>query len=240
MIINSNNNYLVIDFGISNKSFHNKIKELKIDIDNLNDFIITHEHQDHVKGLKVFLKKHTNKRFYYTNGTNKALKNLGIIPNNISIIEYNNKISINNFDIYPLETSHDANEPIGLVIKSNNKKIAVISDTGYIPNVYDDMLENLDCYLFEANHDVGMLMKSPRPHNLKVRIISETGHMSNDYVTSKLNDLIKKESIWVILHISEECNNKEMIERAIVKNFDDPFKLKEIYYTSQDVKTIKI
>lgn len=240
IIIEDNNNYLAIDLGISFKKYIEKLEELGIDPNNIKDYIITHEHQDHTKGLKGLIKRCEGNNFYLTKGTNRILKKDNMELTNITYLKYDEPVKILNYEVFPLEISHDAAEPIGLIIKTEDKKIAIITDSGYIPNIYDEKLKNLDAYLFEANHDIPMLMKSPRPHQLKTRIISESGHMSNDYITEKLDRLIDDKSIWVVCHISEDCNTVDKIEEAIVKNFSNPFKLKEIHYTSQETKVVTV
>jgi phosphoribosyl 1,2-cyclic phosphodiesterase len=69
---------------------------------------------------------------------------------------------------------------------------------------------------------------------LKKRIVGEKGHLSNEDAATLMNRLIQgRTSIWVVAHISEDCNSIDDIDEAIVKAFDDPTKV-EVYYASQE------
>ena len=96
---------------------------------------------------------------------------------------------------------------IGFVIKSDNKSLAYITDTGYINNKYFDVLYNHNLYIMESNHDVAMLMEGNYPHQLKKRILGNKGHLSNDDAAYYLSEFIGDKTKTVILaHLSDDNN----------------------------------
>ncbi len=239
----SGNSHLLIDVGISFTRTKKKFEKYKIELESIDAIILTHEHKDHSSGLRVFLNNHPHVKVYLTKGTMDGLdKETKEAIENYTFIEPEISFKINDFEIYPMLISHDANEPIGVVAKSNGKKAIFITDTGYIHKDYFEVIKDADFYYLEANHDELMLMQThKRPHHLKMRILGERGHLSNNEATKILNEVIQsKRPIWAVAHISEDCNTEEKIEMACVKNFDDPFKVKLIYTSQESSKVIKI
>ncbi|MGI6781247.1 MAG: MBL fold metallo-hydrolase [Acholeplasmataceae bacterium] len=239
----SNGNHLLIDIGISFTKVKKKFEEYKLDLKSIDGIVLTHEHKDHSSGLRVFLSNHFDTKVYLTKGTMDGLdKDTKSSLENYIFIEPEVSFQIKSFKIYPILTSHDANEPIGLVITANDKKAVFITDTGYIHKDYFEVIQDADFYYLEANHDELMLMQThKRPHHLKMRILSERGHLSNNEATKILNEvIINKRPIWAVAHISEDCNTYEKIEMAVVKNFDDPFKAKLVYTSQESSEVIKI
>lgn len=236
-VIENEGRKVLIDCGISYKKLLNKLEEASIKIEEINDIIITHEHKDHVVGLNMLLKHGFVNRVYMTLGTKTFLQpNLEDLFDKVdlNVLIPNHNFEVINLDVTPIDISHDANEPIGLVIKNEIKKAVILTDTGYVDRAHHEILSDADFYLLESNHDTKMLLNSKRPHLLKQRIMGITGHLSNDEAAELMNKLIiNKKAIWVIAHISEDCNNVFSIEEAIVNNFDDPTKV-EIYYSSQE------
>lgn len=243
-IINDEKSFYMIDCGISLRKIKQKLDEKNIDISSINKLLITHEHHDHIMGLNMLLKLGYIKDIYLTKGTLDALDN--IISNyeniNINIIKEDLEFKIGNLNILPIMLSHDANEPVGFVFEKTGKKFVLLTDTGYIHESYFDLLKGADLYMLEANHDPNMLMKSKRPFLLKKRIMGLHGHLSNDDACIAMNHFIKDidKTIWVVSHISDDCNTQLSIERQIVKFVDDPTKIDVLYSSQESLAVIKV
>lgn len=229
------NQRIFIDAGISYSKIKQKMSSYEENIFDVKTMLLTHEHSDHTMGLKILLKNSVIEDIYLTQGTYDALPvdvvNLFI---NTHIITADEAFYIHGLKVTPFMLSHDAAEPVGYVIDNEIKKMVVLSDTGYVDQSYHDLLSNADLYILEANHEPNKLMQSPRPFPLKRRILGEKGHLSNEDACILMNAFVKdKKSVWVVAHISEDCNSVLDIEESIVKVFDDPTKV-EVYYTSQE------
>lgn len=236
-VIKINGSKILIDIGISYTSFKKKTKESNVNIKEIEHLLLTHEHGDHIRGLKRFIENHPNVKIYLTKGTFDALEEDVLKHlNNYEIIKANETFFVNNLvNIATYELSHDANEPVGFVISYNNKKAVIATDTGYIDEKYFDLLKNANFYLLEANHEPALLMDSRRPYYLKQRITGIKGHLSNDEAAWLMNNFTKdiSETVWAIAHISEDCNTNYNIEKSIVNIVEDPTKIK-VVYTSQE------
>jgi len=244
LLIESNNNYIMIDVGISFKKIKEKISKINVKEEAIKALFITHEHKDHIAGLKMLLTKLKGIKVFLTAGTYKALKMDVIeILDNFVIIKSEEEIMLKNeILIIPFELSHDANEPVGFIIKKGKKKIVLITDTGYVDEYYYNMLKNADLYILEANHSAKMLINSNRPQAIKMRILGEKGHLSNDDASWLINEFTKNKdyAIWVVAHISDDCNSLGEIKKTINKIIENPAKLKILYSSQETLENIKL
>jgi len=233
---------LFVDAGISYKRIKEKMESYQEDLLDVHTILITHEHSDHIMGLKMLLKHKIIKDVYLTQGTLNAISDdiISMIPN-IHVIKSEDAFKIDDMDVKSFMVSHDAAEPIGYVIEHLNKKVCFVNDTGYVDQAYYELLSDADCYLLEANHHPTKLMQSLRPFLLKKRILGEKGHLSNDDAAWLVNALVKnKTSKWIVTHISEDCNSIIDIEESIVNVFDDPTKIEVFYATKEGLPVIKL
>ena len=113
------------------------------------------------------------------------------------------------FDVLTLKTSHDASDPIGFVISSQNEKLLYMTDTGYVSQKNRQYMQNLDYYIIESNHDIEMLMATKRPMFLKNRILNDKGHLNNEYSAHLMCEMIGDNTKEIVLaHLSQEANTK--------------------------------
>ena len=226
---------MFVDAGISYQKVKNKMEAYEENIFDVRTLLITHEHHDHVMGLKMLLKKAAIEDIYITKGTYNALPvDVVALFERVHFVVADEPFMISETKVSPFMLSHDAAEPVGYVIEHDYKKMVILTDSGYVDQGYHELLSNADLYLLEANHHPTELMNSARPFLLKKRILGERGHLSNDDAAWLVNLFVKdRKSIWVVAHISEDCNSELDIEESIVKAFDDPTKI-EIYYASQE------
>ncbi|HPG42294.1 MAG TPA: MBL fold metallo-hydrolase [Acholeplasmataceae bacterium] len=225
---------LFIDAGISYQKIKQKMNEYQENIFDVKSLLITHEHHDHVMGLKMLLKYGAIEHVYLTKGTLNSLP-VDVVSMflHTHIITADVPFEIEEVKVTPFMLSHDAEEPVGFVITDDEHKMVVLTDTGYVDESYYPLLSGADLYLLEANHNPFTLFQSPRPFLLKKRIVGEKGHLSNEDAARLMNLFVKEKSIWVVAHISEDCNCIDDIDEAIVKCFDDPTKV-EVLYASQE------
>lgn len=241
--IKINEKILLIDCGIPLSKIKEKLNSYNLNMSDLETLFLTHEHSDHISGLKALLKEKTIKKVVLSKGTYDSLDSDAkkVMP---EVVFVDCDMAEREID-YSYETiflSHDAKEPIGFIIYAHDKKAVFLTDTGYVPESEIDKIRNAQFYLLEANHCPKMLISSKRPSYLKQRILNEKGHLSNEDAAIIMNEVVDKKSkaVWVVGHISEECNSISKIEKAIVSYFDDTNKI-EVYYSGQDsLEVIKI
>ena len=214
-LIETANESFLIDDGLSFKSLYGRINECGNDVEKLNSIFLTHEHIDHVSGLKVLLKKLPLK-CYLSKGTFDGLNietKMQVENGDFEIIKSDDVITLSDCKITVLKTHHDAKEPLGFVIEELDKKLVYITDTGYVDQAYFPLLKNADMYILESNYDVELLWSSGRPFELKKRIDGDHGHMSNVTSAILLSRLIGDKTKKVVFaHISDDCNYYDMPE----------------------------
>lgn len=196
---------ILIDAGNSSKYILSKLEELNINPNDLDAILITHTHVDHIKGLPVLLKK-INPCVYITKEMYPSLEYL----ENYQIIT-TDKLNIKDIEIDIIKTSHDAEGSVGYILTNNNKSLVYITDTGYINNRYFEMLSNREIYILESNHDIDMLTNGKYPFELKKRILSDKGHLSNYDSAKYLSKFIGNKTKYIFLaHLSEENNTESL------------------------------
>ena len=197
---------ILIDIGTSCLYVEKALKNINVLPQDIDIVLITHSHVDHVSGLKVFAKKYQPNIYL----TKTILEEINLPFNNIYYID--DKIELDNNVIYAIKTSHDTKDSNGYIVEENNSSAVYITDTGYINEKYFKQLSNKSIYVFESNHDVEMLMNNPHyPHHIKIRIMSDKGHLSNKDSAYYLSQFIGTNTKKVILaHLSEENNTLDL------------------------------
>ena len=206
----NNKNYL-LDAGISARGLKEKLNYLNEDLDNIEGIFVTHEHTDHIYGLASIAKKYSP-AIYLTKNTYKSLSDADkekISPILFKFIKCEEDFYVDDLHILPFRISHDAKDPVGYKFEYNNKVLVYLTDTGvFIPR---DDLKNADSYILESNHEPDMLVMSGRPWVLINRILSNTGHLSNQDSAKLFSELVgEKTQSLVLFHLSSECNTKDL------------------------------
>lgn len=206
---------ILLDCGNSSKYIINKLNELKVNPQEIDAIFITHVHSDHIKGLQVLLKK-INPKIYMTK---KMYPYLDYVTN-YEFIE-SNIITLKDITVEIIKTSHDTESSVGYIINNKNKSIVYVTDTGYINKKYYDILSNRDIYIFESNHDIEMLNNGSYPFELRQRILSDKGHLSNYDSAKYLAKFIGNNTKKIILaHLSEENNTESLALNTLKKRFE--------------------
>ena len=206
---------ILVDAGASFKGLCNALERAGGCYDEIKAVLVTHEHTDHIKGLKTFLRK-TNASLVASKGTLSALLKSEIIPTNTNVIEIGDKpidcfgVLVNRFS-----TSHDCEGSSGYsFILPDTKKISVCTDLGVVTDEVRDAIYKSDVLLFESNHDIEMLKRGPYPPMLKVRIMSDKGHISNNACATELKSFFANGTQRFILGHLSQNNNTPLLARA--------------------------
>ena len=221
-IVLCNDTNLIIDMGISYLTLKRSLEESSLSFSDFSGILITHCHNDHIKGLSSLI-KHTNLRVYIPKAMYDSLKEFVPYPK-CEFIE--DKFYINDVEIELIHTSHDAPSSVGFIIEHKGKSLVYVTDTGYINRKYLVKMMGKDAYLIESNHDEVMLMDGPYPRFLKERVISDRGHLSNNTTAKYLKKIVGQNTKNIILaHLSEKNNTEEkalvaMKEEELDKNIN--------------------
>ncbi len=206
---------VLVDAGASFKGICENLNMVGGDIDKISAVLITHEHEDHIKGLKTLLNR-TNAKLFASKTTLESLISLDKIPKNTETVAVENQnFEINGIIASRFATSHDCDGSSGYkFLMPDGKKIAVCTDSGIITDEMHNALLGCDAVLLESNHDLDMLKKGPYPPHLKVRILSDKGHLSNNNCATELISLLNSGTTRFILGHLSQHNNTPMLAKA--------------------------
>ena len=215
----SDTTHLLIDTGISGKRIEQGLNALGLTGRDIDGILVTHEHADHISGLGIMARKY-GVPIYLTPGTKHAIWKAGAIgavdSDLFNDIYPDETFQIKDISIYPVQTSHDAAQPVAYRLQSEKKSVAVMTDLGVYTDYTVECLRGLDALLIEANHDVNMLQVGPYPYYLKQRILGEKGHLSNESCGRLLSRLLHDKLKAVLLgHLSKENNLEELAYETV-------------------------
>ena len=203
---------LMIDAGLSAKQLSVRLQQVGIAPASLDGILLTHEHGDHVRGLKVFLKQNPVP-VYTTAATARVVRETGIEGGQWKIFEAGQAFTLGGVNIETFAIQHDAVDPVGFVVGTETRRLGFLSDAGFVTRSMTERLRGLHGIFVEANYDEDLLEADlKRPWSIKQRISSRHGHLSNSQVTELIRDIAHPELGRVVLgHLSSDCNTPDII-----------------------------
>ena len=212
---------ILIDAGVSCKMLTQALFDNGISPTAVHGIFITHEHSDHIKGLKIFTKSYCTPVFAGDKNLDYLISANHISPNSrAETIDVDGKpLEFAGYKISAFSTPHDTRQSNGYkIITPDLKTITVCTDLGVVTENVHKNLYGSDLILFEANYDELMLKNGSYPYMLKKRISSNIGHLSNDDSAKEIENLISTGTTRVILgHLSQQ-NNTPVRARETITN----------------------
>jgi len=209
-------NLILIDAGISFKKTSKLLKDKFLDINNVKAIIITHFHRDHFNGLDSIIKRLPNVRIYF----NILYKKLYTNYTNKTFFQYLEKFNILDFEILPFFIEHDMVNT-GFKIIYKDKKIGFLSDMGSFDDKIINLLSDINLLIIESNHSIELLYNSFYPVELKKRIDSTKGHLSNEDTLKVILKLYNPNLKYIFLHhLSKRTNSMKNVEEEVVNRLN--------------------
>jgi len=205
---------ILFDAGFSGRELHRRLREADISPSVLQAIVVSHEHSDHVSGLRVTAKR-LGVPVYSNRGTASAIRHREDNMGPMHVFSAGAPFRVADLTIEPFSIPHDATDPVGFAIHWRDRKIGLATDLGHASHLICYQLQGCDALIVESNHDVRMLQNSRRPWTLKQRILGRHGHLSNDTSMDLLRRVVTDRTRHIVLaHASEECNRYDLIEQC--------------------------
>jgi len=213
MLLSERDTHILIDAGISMRRLQQSLRACDLEIDDIGGVLITHEHSDHVSGLKMLLKYYALP--LYAPHT-VASRLCGMLPDAEEVmhaVRPGEGFRLGAVMVRAFHTPHDTDESVGYRVEGRGS-FALATDMGHVTDEVLEGLTGADTVLIESNHDLDMLYNGPYPVPLKRRILSDRGHLSNTDCAALAVRLADTGTRTVILgHLSKENNRPEIALR---------------------------
>lgn len=221
--IATENTEILIDIGLSLPQIEARIKLAEIDPHKITAVLLTHEHDDHIRGLPRFLQKYSNCKLYIHNEAKGiVLKYLHTyrFHESAQIVFFDKPCCIGEINIGFFKVPHDSQFCFGYTFESDSAKVSLATDIGHITTEIIDAMSNSQIAILESNHDLAKLSANIKyPVVLKRRITGSLGHLSNTAACLAIYELAKANVGQIILaHLSEQ-NNSPTLAFAFVRDF---------------------
>ena len=214
--IGTGNSGILIDAGRNCKQLEIALHDNEISIRNIQAIFVTHEHTDHCSALRVFCKRY-NIPVYASAGTLSALSAGNKLAPDCQAKVIDREVALPNMLIKRYNTSHDASESCGYQVEMSSGKVMLATDMGIMSSEIRGAISNSDVAIIESNHDVNMLKNGFYPYELKRRILSDVGHLSNEDCSKELANFVKNNTTRFILsHLSEENNTPNLAYQTAI------------------------
>jgi len=217
--IENDDHAFLVDAGLSGRKMEELLASIDRSMKKLSGILVTHEHSDHIKGLGVLARKY-NVPIYANAKTWMAMEHL---IGKISIdqkfhFDMESVKTFGSLDIQSFAVSHDAADPMFYVFHENGRKLVLITDTGYVSDRMKGYIKGADSYVFESNHDVGMLQMCRYPWSIKRRILSDVGHVSNEDAAVAMSEVVEQKPTRIYLsHLSKDNNMKDLARMSVTQ-----------------------
>ena len=215
-LIEAGSTCLLIDAGKNAKKLCAALTDAGVALDSIRAIFITHEHSDHVSALPVFLKKHplpvhVQRASAYKLANDPAVAPCLCLHAPLYTEEVDGGIRVTSFP-----TPHDSQGSLGYRIEVTDEngapiRIGYATDIGHVSDDVESALMGCDAVILESNHDPDLLMLGPYPYDLKRRIASRRGHLSNaDSAALAARLCANGTKVLMLAHLSQENNTPDL------------------------------
>lgn len=215
ILVSSGETHVLIDNGLSYRELARRAALAGVDLNRLDAVLLTHEHGDHCGGIGTLCRKH-GVPTYLTRGTYQSLPGrVGALPAP-RLFRAGEAWEVGAFGIESFSVTHDAADPVGFTLSAGGAKVGFAFDLGAPTQLVRQRLAGSHALVLETNYCPDMLHASAYPEQVKQRIRSRFGHLSNQHAAELLRELAHPAlSTVVLVHISENNNTPTLAHAAV-------------------------
>lgn len=209
------NTKVLFDCGISGRATVKKLEEIGIDINDIDAIVVSHEHGDHIQGLKVLACKKGIPVLANSETAKGITDQLRDCPK-FKIFSTGEAFEFGDLRIHPFSVPHDTSDPVAFTVKYDEIKVGICTDLGFVTSLVQKQLQDCDYLYIESNHDPELVYSCPRPNVYKQRVLSRSGHLSNEACGELLSEVWSPKLKHVHLaHLSGECNDPDLALKTV-------------------------
>ena len=215
VLLKTHEGNILFDAGISVKALKDKLDLLNVSVESIKAILVSHEHHDHIAGIKTLSLRY-NIPILANYATAEAIvETIGECPR-FTIFTTGESFEFLGMTIHPFSVQHDGVDPIAFTVMAEGKKIGLCTDLGFVTGSVRHALRDCHILYVEANHEPEMVHASSRPDIYKRRVLSRTGHLSNEASAHLIADVAHPRLRHVFLaHLSSECNTHDTARRVV-------------------------
>jgi phosphoribosyl 1,2-cyclic phosphodiesterase len=202
---------ILVDAGFSLRQIRNRLATIGRAPENLAGILITHEHSDHIQGLGMLCEK-LGIPVYCNRPTQEAIEFQLGKKINCRIFATGASFDIGDIHVETFAIPHDAQDPVGFLIRANGTNIGFLTDLGHATRLVLERVRPAHALVLESNHDIKLLQDCVhRPWSLKQRIMGRHGHLSNEAAAEAIGEIMSSDLRHLYLaHLSAECNRPDL------------------------------
>ena len=222
-VVSTGETTLLLDAGLSAKQIVSRLEVAGLCADRLDGILLTHEHQDHTRGLEIFCKNRGIPLLCTALTRETLLREIPFrTPPTWKVMQTGCRFEFRDLRIECFPVPHDAVDPVGYAIADGESRLGFLSDVGHVTNLIRDRLAGADSLFVEANYDARLLEADiKRPWAIKQRISSRHGHLSNQQTAELIEELAHPALHHIVLgHLSDDCNDPALAVRHIREVLD--------------------
>jgi phosphoribosyl 1,2-cyclic phosphodiesterase len=168
---------VLIDAGIPCRETERRMRRLGLSLSTVKAIFISHEHDDHIRGLEVLSRRY-QLPVYISDNTLQQLR-LSLEPQLVMRLDPRVRVTAGDLTITPFPKTHDASDPCSFVVSSPTVRIGIFTDLGVVCEQLTHHFGQCHAAFLETNYDEQLLDQGRYPHFLKNRIRGGFGHLSN-------------------------------------------------------------
>jgi len=206
---------VLVDAGIAARTLTHRLEEIGVEPSSISGVFLSHEHGDHTRGAGRFSRRH-GVPVLSTVATLEALDSSPVHFDEWRRVDPGVVVEIGPVRVEPFPVPHDAAQPMGFVLEGEGVRAGIVTDLGHATTLVVQRLRGCHLLMVEANHDDAMLRDGPYPWQLKQRVGSRLGHLSNEAAARLLEQVVDDGCRGVILgHLSEKNNTPELARKTV-------------------------
>ncbi len=206
---------ILIDAGLSAKATQAKLSEIGVNLSEIDAILVTHEHTDHIQGLKLLAFKYGIPVLANHETAKGIVETFHECPK-FKIFTTGETFHFGDLEIHPFSIQHDTPDPVAFTIKTEGHKLGFCTDLGFVTSLVRYQLADCDYLYLESNHQPSMVHACSRPLVYKQRVLGRSGHLSNEACGNLLAEVAHSDLKHVHLaHLSSECNSPEVALQVV-------------------------